>query len=105
MPKTKRDLLKRQMAHAYNNIKRAIGHLSNVETEFHNVHPELAEGLQVAMVALNDFLSLLDHFAAEAWGRDSINWEAHANVPERTKEISQKQLDPEYDPYNHSLDK
>ena len=104
MAKTKRDLLKRQMAHAYNNIKRAIGHLANVETEFHDVHPELAEGLQVAMVALNDFLSLIDHFAAEAWGRDSINWDSYANVPERTKEISQKQLDPGYDPYERMFD-
>lgn len=102
MPKTKRDLIKRQMGHSYNNIKRAMGHLANVEVEFHDVHPELAEPLQVLIVALGDMLGLIDHFASQAWGRDSIDWEAYANVPERTKEISEKQLDPDYDPYDHS---
>ena len=96
MPKSRRDLLKRQMAHAYRNIGYAMGHLANVQQPFAEQHPHLAEALEVCIVALHDLQGLLDHFASEAWGRDSINWDAVANVPELTDIQHQNQLDPNY---------
>lgn len=96
MPKSKRDLLKRQMAYAHRNIENAMGHLSNVEEPFNEQHPELAEALQVAIVALSDINGLLDNFAKEVWGRDAVNWDSYANLPEKTIEMSKKQLDTDY---------
>ena len=67
MPKTKRDLLKRQIAHAHNNVCLAIEHLSFVEERFHDVHPELAEALQVSCVGLNEIKKVIEQFIVETY--------------------------------------
>ncbi len=96
MPRTHRDLIKRQMGHAYRNITTAMGHLANVEAEFTPQHPEFGEALQVAIVALDSVRTLLNNFAKEAWGREDMNWEAYSDLPQTTKEIAKKQLDTNY---------
>jgi len=74
MPKTHRELVRRQIAHAHHNndlvlqaldipedgqaeyiykqLNLAIDHLARAEEEFTNQHPELGEQLQVACVLL-----------------------------------------------------
>jgi hypothetical protein len=75
MPKTVRDNLKRQLAHAYHDIELAGAHIYNVEQPFEGPHPDMAESLKAVMGGLVMMLQVLDAFAKEAWGKDTPNWE------------------------------
>jgi hypothetical protein len=83
MPKTKRDLLKRQIAHAYNNITLAVEHLAMVEAPFHDVHPELAEAIQVSIVGLTEVKHVLEQFIKAAWGSLPADFETWRNVGDK----------------------
>lgn len=81
MPKTKRDLMKRQLAHAYNNFNLAGGHLQVVIDEFKPVHPELAEGLELCQALILQAMNLLVAFATIAWNNPSPDWDSWRNEP------------------------
>ena len=80
MPKTHRDLLKRQVAHAHNNLQLGINHISIVGVQFDGVHPELAEGLKIAIELITQADELLKVFVQAAWGKDEINWDSWRNL-------------------------
>lgn len=86
MPKTKRDLLKRQIAHALNNINLAGGHVSQVHDAFKSDHPDLAEGLHIVLVTLANSETVLRAFIKAAWGIDDFNIDANRNVPIKNKD-------------------
>jgi len=83
MPKTKRDSLKRQIAHAHLNVKLAMQHLANVEAQFHDVHPEMATAMQVCVVGLNEVQNVIEKFWSTSWGPLPTNWDSVRNVPQK----------------------
>lgn len=68
MPKTKRDFMKRHIGHTWHNIETAQAHLNTVRETFAPVHPDYAELLELAMVALEQVLEIVKSFATHAWG-------------------------------------
>lgn len=80
MPKTKRDLIKRQMAHAHNNLDTAAKHLIMVHTDFEEVHPDYAMMLSEMINGCLMINQCIDKFFADAWGDDDPNYESLRNV-------------------------
>lgn len=76
MPKTYRDNLKRQLAHGYHDLELAGSHIYQVALPFEEQHPEMAESLKAVMEGLIVMMEVLNTFAINAWGRDSVNWES-----------------------------
>jgi hypothetical protein len=77
MPKTKRDLLKRQLAHAYANCHRAVNHLSLLHDAFKDVHPELGDSLETAIMSIVLGADIIEKFANEAWAiepEELVQW-------------------------------
>ena len=93
MPKTHRDLLKRQIAHAHNNLDLAIDHIAQVAIQFESVHPELEEGLVIASSLINQADEVLKAFVMAAWGREDVEWETWRNVGTRTRAELQLEID------------
>lgn len=87
MPKTKRDLLKRQLAHAYNNCDLAGAHLQQIIVAFEPVHPELAEPLVVAQQTLLAIMEVMRKFADVSWGIIDPPWDSWRNVPRREEDL------------------
>lgn len=83
MPKTKRDLMKRQVGHVYNNLNLAGGHLQQLIDEFQPVHPELAEVLEAMQGGILVQLEMLNKFVFACWGVIDPPWDSWRNVPER----------------------
>lgn len=81
MPKTRVQLLKRQIAHAHLAIDRAIAHIAVVEDPFNQQHPELAEPLQMVCVGLDELNKVLEAWCYKVWGKEEIDWTSWANVP------------------------
>ena len=75
MPKTYRDNLKRQLAHAHHDLELAGSHIYQVEVPFEEQHPDMAESLKAVMEGLVVMLQVLETFANQAWGKEEINWE------------------------------
>ncbi len=82
MPKSHRDLLKRQLAHAYHNLDLAGYHISEVTKAFEPVHPEMSALLDQVKAGLLIQLEVLAHFALIAWGNPSPDWDAWRNTPD-----------------------
>jgi len=80
MPKSKRDLLKRQIAHAYRNVSTAMDHIAQVEEPFAEQHEDFAKYLQVMIVTLDAVRNGLKDFCVKAWGSFPDNWETWRNV-------------------------
>ena len=74
MSRTVRDAMKRKVAQAVVNINLAASYLSELETEFRPVHPELADGLKVALELAANELLVIDAFALAAWDMESPDW-------------------------------
>jgi len=80
MPKSKRDMLKRQLAHAHNNVVNAQIHLLLVGEQFAEAHPELSEALGVAIIGLQEVRKIIEHFAVISWGKVPEDWSTWRNV-------------------------
>jgi hypothetical protein len=80
MPKSKRDLLRRQVAHAHNNLMLACEHIAAVGVEFEGVHPELEQGLIIAADLSNQADLVLKAFVMAAWGKDDPSWDSWRNL-------------------------
>ena len=82
MPKSQRDLLKRQLAHAYHNLDLAGYHITEVTKAFEPVHPEMVPMLDQVKAGLLIQMQVLSAFALQAWGNPSPDWEAWRNAPD-----------------------
>jgi hypothetical protein len=80
MPKSKRDLMKRQVAHAHNNLVLAQDHIAVVGVQFQGVHPELEAGLLIAVDLIKQADTVLELFVAGAWGREDPAWDSWRNI-------------------------
>lgn len=70
MARYKRDALKRKLVQAHHHAGvsgRAIGELQEL---FQDPHPELAQGLSLAIDLLIQTQNVLEHFARGAWDMD-----------------------------------
>lgn len=78
MPKTHRDLYRRNLAQSYINIDYAGAYLFELYKLFNPVHPELGALLQGAMEGLTVTQEILTEFAFRSWGKDTPDWQAWA---------------------------
>jgi len=76
MPKTNRDVLKREVAQAYFHYERAMEVLVALKAIFEPVHPDLSAALDVVLQASLASQALLTAFWTEAWGQETIRWES-----------------------------
>lgn len=105
MPKTKRDYLKRHLAHAMYDTVIAKDHLQVVYDTFLPVHPELAEKLHVCLEGYEIIAGVINGFASTAWGKDEINWEGWRGMGSTQLEL-QEPIRPElHKMYNQSKHK
>lgn len=81
MPKSHRDLLKRQLAHAYYDLDLAGEHITNVVEEFAPVHPELIEPLTAILAGILIQQDVLKTFVRDVWGIDNPDWHSWQNTP------------------------
>lgn len=85
MPKTKRDLMKRQLAHAYMNLERSLEHLNIVRETFAEQHTEYAAFLQAMMETVLFAQNNVRLFCIHAWGiapSDFETWRATDKMTE-----------------------
>jgi hypothetical protein len=93
MPKTKRDFLKRKLAHAHANIELASNHLSELAVAFEEQHDDLAGALQVAVVGLYNVDCVLQSFALAAWGTEAPPWDSWRNlgrISKKTQDVAEQ---------------
>jgi len=76
MAKSKRDILKREVAQAWYHHQRSMEVLLGLKAIFDPVHPELSVALDLAMEADLACQGLLEKFWTEAWGQETIRWES-----------------------------
>ena len=77
MPRTRRDELKRTIAQAHGHITDAMDDFYGLHEQFEPHHPDLAEGLKNAILALSEMQKFVDTFCDIAWGihpEDYANW-------------------------------
>ena len=83
MPKSHKDLLKQQMAHAYYNVDQAAEHVTNVIEEFAPVHPELTEPLLAFLQGIVVLEDVIKVFVRDVWGIENPDWHSWRNAPEK----------------------
>lgn len=77
MPKTKRDLLKRRMGQAHNNVQRALADVKDLHETFSPSHPLYAEYLEAIAICLIEVQKMMLNFWVHAWGKppkDITKW-------------------------------
>jgi hypothetical protein len=70
MPKTKRDNLKRLLAQAYHNADRSLLCIIELHNIFNPVHPDMAEGLEIATQLIIQAQQIMEQFSLSAWETD-----------------------------------
>jgi hypothetical protein len=85
MPKTKRDLLRRQIAHAYRNVELATSHIAQVWEQFDQAEKEEVMYLDMIIYDLDIASKLIKEFAIKCWGHWPEDIETWRNVPEYTR--------------------
>lgn len=81
MPKSHKDLLKRQLAHASYDLDQAGEHITNVVLEFAPVHPELLDPLLAVLEGIKVQQDVLKTFTQSAWGVSEPDWQSWRNEP------------------------
>ena len=76
MPKTNRDILKREAAQIYLGLERVMETTVNLKRIFDPVHPELAVALEAVLQGCFTCQDIVKRFWAEAWGQDDPRWES-----------------------------
>lgn len=74
MAKRKRDYHKRLIGQAGQNIDWAGSYIRELEQVFRPQHPQLAEGLTMALLGLYQVEQTLRAFALVAWGAENVDW-------------------------------
>lgn len=99
MPKTKRDLHKRQLGQAGVNLNYSGAYISGLADIFREQHPELALILDLAMEGLVNVENLLKAFSGKAWGNYDPTWTTYAgsNRPRHDQELADPDQDPDQD--------
>jgi hypothetical protein len=85
MPKTKRDLLRRQIAHAYRNVELATWHISQVWEQFDQANKDEVMYLDMIIYDLDIASKLIKEFAIKCWGHWPEDIETWRNVPYTAK--------------------
>ena len=80
MPKSTKDVLKRQLGQAGVNLNYSGSYISGLADTFRPVHPELAEILDIAMEGLVNVENLLKVFSDQAWGNPDPEWTIYAGT-------------------------
>lgn len=83
MPKSKRDFLKRYMAHSYSNLGRAAGHLIEVEDHFRGTHDDYADFLALMITTIAETRGWVAQFCKHAWNIDQETIETWRNLRKR----------------------
>jgi hypothetical protein len=86
MPKTTRDVLKRQVGHSYANLERAAEHLVLTRQSFETQHPELTEYLDVIITGTLTVQGLVKDFWVRCWGPFPEDVEKWRNTGERYRD-------------------
>lgn len=76
MTKTKRDVLKRCIAQAHNNVMRAGSDLATLQEAFQEQHPDMAESLTIMLKTLAMVLTGIDAFCVQAWGHAPSDYDS-----------------------------
>jgi hypothetical protein len=85
MPKTKRQFLKRYLAHAHSNVWRAEEHLAALEATFATTHTDYAEFLTLMIHTLEEVRLWMQQFATHAWGSCPDDFETWRNLRDKGK--------------------
>jgi hypothetical protein len=93
MTKSRRDYIKRDLAHAMYDTVIAMQHLGKVYDVVLPQHPELAEKLLVCLQGYEIIAGVLKGFAQAITGRDDINWEGWRAITQAQKAL-QEPIDP-----------
>lgn len=88
MPKTKRNVLKKNTANAISYTLDAVNWLTRLYDEFIPTHPDHAEYLQLMGTLLLQVNEMLHDFWRKTWGPGEVNWEAWATVRPAFRENS-----------------
>ena len=70
MPKTKRDVMKRKLAMAYDRLEASYIHIAQLEVTFRDTHGDLADGLVCTAELVQSAQTTLEAFAWFAWEMD-----------------------------------
>ena len=76
MPKTHRDVLKREAAQIYLGLDRVMQTTIGLKAIFDPVHPELSVALDAVLEGCLMSQELVKKFWREAWGQETIRWES-----------------------------
>ncbi len=71
--RTKRDRMKRKVAQAHRKLENALLDIKCIYDLFENVHPELAEGLEMAGENIVCAQQIIETFAMSSWNMDTIS--------------------------------
>lgn len=80
MPKTKRDFLRRYLAHAHSDVYRAEEHLAALYATFDPAHPEYADFISLMLTTLEQVREWMHEFATHAWGAAPEDWDKWRNL-------------------------
>lgn len=73
MPRQAKNELYRKFGQAYYHADVALGDLLELKVLFEGVHPELAEGLEIAMKLIFNAQVVLNEFSLNAWNRQAVD--------------------------------
>ena len=76
MPRTVRDTLKGHTAAAVLDLEAATDEIAQVGITFDASHPELADGLRIAMTLIDQAREVLEAFYVASWGSLPSDWES-----------------------------
>jgi hypothetical protein len=83
MPKSKRDFLKRRIAHAHSDIIRAAEHCIAIQAQFEEAHPDYSQYLDLIISNLLTTNKWIEDFSTKAWGHGPADWDTWRNLRER----------------------
>lgn len=71
--RTKRDTMKRKVAQGHRKLEGALLDIKCIYDLFENVHPELAEGLEMALENILCAQLIIETFAMQSWNMDKVS--------------------------------
>lgn len=86
MPKSTRDLLKRQVAQSVHHIEEAQMDLLDLREKFLAAHPAEADLLELIVKSLEVSITFVSDFCMQAWGTCPPDWNSWRNPGHKTTE-------------------
>lgn len=69
--------MKRQLVASHNNLERSFAGMMFLHKLFVDVHPELAEGLEIAAQLVMQSQEILETFALKSWGMNKNQYKSY----------------------------